>query len=211
MKIIKMITGPLATCTYIIYDEDTRKGYIIDPGGDGEEILKKVRNLELKIEGVIATHLHIDHFADADFLVEKLNTVFMYNKEEEKVDYDELIKLAYLLGYRKIKIPGNKKYLNEGDKLSLGGEKLKILLTPGHTPGSISLYTPGHIFSGDVIFRDGFGRVDLPGGNMKQLINTIKNKIFNLPDHTVIHPGHGDDTTVGREKKHNLILSIWEE
>ena len=210
MKTIRMITGPLATCTYIIYSEKNLKGYVIDPGGDGEKILETIQNLGLEIEGVIATHLHIDHFAEADFLVKKLDTVFLYNKKEESVDYEDLKKLAYLLGYRNIKIPEEKQYLDEGDKLDLGKEKLEIILTPGHTPGSISLYIPGHIFSGDVIFRDGFGRTDFPGGDMEQLVETIKNKIFTLPDETVIHPGHGEDTTVGREKKHNLILYVWD-
>ena len=208
LRAIKIVTGLLATNTFIVFDDKKLEGIIIDPGGDEEIILNEIGKHGLKVTFIVATHLHIDHVAGVNKLLEVLKAKFMYHRLEEPFRENKaMIHFARFLGYNNVNIPKADNYLEEGDEIAIGDERLKVLHTPGHSPGSISLYTEGHVFSGDVIFMDGVGRTDLPGGDWDSLLGTIRDKIFTLGDDTVIHPGHGPETTVGREKRENIFLT----
>ena len=207
-KIVKLITGILNVNTYIVVDEESEKALIIDPGGNEDEILRTINNLNVDIEGIIATHLHFDHIAGVPKLRYELNTEFMYHPLEEMVDQTSYAWLARMLGYKNFEIPKADKYLKEDETIRLGSLEIKVILTPGHTPGSVTLFFEKNAFVGDVIFREGVGRTDFPGGDWDTLEKTIKTKIYTLPDDTVLHPGHGPETTVGYEKKFNPFVRL---
>ncbi len=169
-------------------------------------ILSKIEELDARITGIVATHLHFDHIAGVKTLLSELNTDFMYCPLEELVDIKNHYWLARLLGYKELYIPKATLYLNDGDKIELGKTVLSVMLTPGHTPGSITLLVNDHAFVGDLIFKEGVGRTDFPSGDWGKLVRSVKEKIYTLPDSTVLHPGHGPNTTVGHEKKNNPFI-----
>ena len=209
LEIIKIVTGTLQANGYIIYDSESREGLIIDPGWNANLFLKKINELKLFIKMIIATHLHFDHVGAVNILQKKLNIPFVYHEGEETVDYSPINAFAPYFGYGNLNIPRATKYLKEGETITLGEEiELKILHTPGHSPGSITLITEAHAFVGDLIFAGGVGRTDIPGGDWETLVSSIRNKIFKLPDSTLLHPGHGLDTTVGFEKTGNPFIKL---
>jgi len=208
LKVVRIVTGMLNVNTYIVVDEDSQKAIIIDPGGDEDVIIKTIRDLDVDAEAIIATHLHFDHIAGVKALKEELNIVFLYHPLEELVDQTGHVWLARMLGYKNFETPKADKYLKEDEELKLGASKLKIILTPGHTPGSICLLGDKIAFVGDLIFREGVGRTDFPGGDWDTLVKSIKSKIYTLPDDTVLYTGHGPETTVGHEKQFNPFVRI---
>ena len=208
VKIVRIVTGLLNVNTYIVVDIDSGKTIVIDPGGDEDMILSKIEELDAQVVGIVATHLHFDHVAGVKTLLDELNTDFMYCPLEELIDIKTHYWLARLLGYKELEIPKATVYLNDGDKIELGKTVISVMLTPGHTPGSITLLVNDRAFVGDLIFREGVGRTDFPGGDWDQLVKSVKEKIYTLPDATVLHPGHGPDTTVGYEKKNNPFIRV---
>jgi len=207
LEIVKIITGTLQANGYIVYDPLSREGVIIDPGWNFNKFMRKIMELKLSIKMIIATHLHFDHVGAVEKLVNSLKIPFAYHEGEESVDYSPINTFAPYFGYGDLNTPRANRYLREGDKILLGNEtKLEILHTPGHSPGSITLVTEGHAFVGDLIFAGSVGRTDIPGGDWEALMSSIRNKIFKLPDSTLLHPGHGIDTTVGFEKTGNPFI-----
>jgi len=206
--IIKRLqVGPLMTNCYIVGCEETREGAIIDPGGEADLILAAVKELNLTIKYVINTHGHFDHILANREVLEATEAKLAIHQADEQL-------LAAGGGTEAFGVKANASLLPdvklcEGDMITLGKIKLKVLHTPGHSPGSISLYNEkeGVIFDGDVLFRDGIGRTDLPGSSHHILMETIRDKLLNLPDDTIVYPGHGSPTTIGRERRNNPFLS----
>jgi glyoxylase-like metal-dependent hydrolase (beta-lactamase superfamily II) len=212
--IVKMLqVGPIMTNCYIVGCEETKEGAIIDPGGNGERILAKVRQLGLEIKYVINTHCHFDHMLANKEVIEGLKEsqqqpplLAIHQAEEPMLKSGGG---AHLFGLRGFSSPPADVYLEEGDVLTLGQVKLKVLYTPGHSVGSISLLNEEEkaVFDGDVLFNMSIGRADLTGGNPKTLMDSIRNKLLTLPDDAVVYSGHGPATTIGRERAGNPFLT----
>ena len=205
--IVECITvGPLQTNCYVVADELNGKGLVIDPGGDGSKILKVVEKLGIEVSLVINTHGHFDHIMANKEIIRATGARLAIHKDDEPL----LRKGGGLMFLGLIaSSPPPDLYLQEGDEVKFGKAYLRVLHTPGHSPGSISLYSPeeGVLFCGDVLFYMSIGRWDFPGGNYQVLMDSIQTKLLALPDNTIVYPGHGPSTTIGQEKVHNPFLS----
>ena len=197
--------------TFIVYDQ-TKECIIIDPGcysiEEKEELLSFININQLKPTLLINTHCHIDHIFGNNFVNKKWNTRLVINKLEL-----EILKSAHVVaqsyGFNNYEpSPQPSKYIIEGDIITFGKSELKVLFTPGHAPGHISLYSKKDefIISGDVLFMNSIGRTDLPGGDYETILKTIKNKLLTLPKQTKVYCGHGPETTIDNEKNNNPFL-----
>ncbi len=205
--IVKMLhVGPLQTNCYIAGCEETKEGAIIDPGGDAKAILAEVERLGLKIKYVINTHGHFDHTLANKEVVKATEASLAIHS----ADAPMLTKGggALFFGIVGKGSPPVDTILDEGQVLTLGKIEFTILHTPGHSSGSICLYSEeeGVLFDGDVLFNMGMGRYDLPGGDYRVLMASIQ-RLLALPDETTVYPGHGPATTIGRERRSNPFLS----
>jgi hydroxyacylglutathione hydrolase len=205
--IVKMLcVGLLQTNCYIVGCEDTKEAAIIDPGGDAKLILAEVKRLGLKIKYVINTHGHFDHtLANKEVVKATKASLAIHSADAPMLTMGGG---AFFFGIIGKASPPADMILEEGQALTLGNIELKVLHTPGHSPGSICLYSEeeGVLFDGDVLFNMGIGRSDLPGGNYSVLMESIQ-KLLTLPDETTVYPGHGPATTIGRERRSNPFLS----
>ena len=197
VKIIKV--GQLDTNCYLVYENN--EGVIIDPGDDGIKIYNEILSRGLTIKFIILTHWHFDHVCALDYVKEKTGAKVVISH----VDSTMLSK--NIPGFPQVTLPYSKPdiLVSDGDTLKFGETELKVISTPGHTAGGISIISNDSIFSGDTLFKESIGRCDLPGGNMKTEINSAK-KLLQFPDDTVIYPGHGERTTVGHEKIYNFYV-----
>lgn len=201
-----LAVGPLQTNCYIVADELNGKGVIIDPGGDAGKILKTVERLGIEVSLVINTHGHFDHImANKDVIKATGASLAIHMDDEALLRRGGGLPFLGLIASS----PPPDLYLKDGDEVKIGSAYLKVIHTPGHSPGSISLYYPegGILFCGDVLFYMGVGRWDFPGGNYEVLMASIRNKLLTLPDETIVYPGHGPSTTIGQEKAHNPFLT----
>ena len=211
MKLKSFIFNQFYENTFIVSDS-TNDCIIVDPGcysNDEKNILKKyIDNNNLNPVKLINTHCHIDHILGNKFAAKTwgLNLETHQNDIELLENSSEIARLYGFIDYEKS--PSTTQFLNEGDIVEFGNSKLKILYTPGHAPGHISLYSKKEkfIISGDVLFNNSIGRTDLPGGDFNVLIESIKTKILCLDDDTVVYCGHGPATTVGYERVNNPFL-----
>lgn len=207
MILESLIVGPIWTNCFVIGDEKTCEGTIIDPGGDPGEIMRVVKNTGLDIKFIIATHGHFDHISAINQLKKKLECDFLIHKDD-LLFVRESKRAAKIWDFDIEQVPDPDKHVNEGDVLNLGAIELRILHTPGHSPGGISIYIQGEkvLFSGDTLFQSSIGRTDLPMGSMEDLARSIKNKLYALPEDTIVYTGHGTQTTIGEEKKYNSFV-----
>lgn len=205
LKIIKMPAGRLGANSYIVYSENTRQGIVIDPGGDADLLLKKIEENNLDIEYIVLTHGHGDHIGGVEGLETALDAKVLVHKEDAEMISNPEINLSKMIGLGDISLKADRK-LSHGDVLEIGDLKFHILHTPGHTRGGISLKAENYLFTGDTLFQGSIGRTDLIGGDYKTLIDSIKREILTLEDDIIILPGHGENTTVGQEKKINPYL-----
>lgn len=204
--IVEMLTvGELGTNCFIVVCEETRKAVIIDPGGEARLILNAAKRLQADVQYIVNTHGHFDHTLADDEIKKATGAKLAIHPLEAPVLKSSLQGMATWL---RIKLPESQPdlYLNEGDELKVGNIAFKVLHTPGHSPGHITLLTDGKAFVGDCLFYQGIGRTDLPGGSYEQLMESIRNKLLSLGDDTVVYPGHGPITTVGQERRHNPWL-----
>lgn len=228
MIIKTFVEPPIDNNNYLIIDEETRESALIDcsalqiwdkiPYIKGNvastttgENRQEVENITLKY--ILLTHGHFDHIAgikplDAPFEFDSQESnrpkVYMHKADMEWVS--RVNEYMPMMGMSEISVPKIDVFVEDGDIITLGNTKIKVLHTPGHTQGGVCYYVGNVLFSGDTIFRESVGRCDLPGGNFDQIVSSIENKIFKLPEETVIYPGHGKPTTVGWEKVHNSYM-----
>ncbi len=215
MIVETLVVGLLQTNSYVIVDEGSGEGAIIDPGGDAGQILNTVRELDtrldvdLAIKVVVNTHAHFDHVLDNGKVMEQLSR--LSDAPPKLVAHPQAAPLlaagggARWFGFQSAPSPEPDLLVEDGDVLSLGQLSFQVMHTPGHSPGSITLYCAEEkaLFVGDVLFRQGVGRPDLPGGDWATLMDSIRTRLYTLPDDTVVYPGHGPATTIGQEKKSN--------
>lgn len=214
LRLVSFPVGNYACNCSILYSESTREAVIIDPGNDQELILKKIKELNIDVKKLLHTHAHFDHIGRSSNISEATKATMHLHKGDQFL-YDMLPQQGLYFG-EKIGTPKPiDSYLEDGETFSLADPEintfLKTLHTPGHTPGSCCFYseyfdTP-HLFSGDTLFMQSIGRTDLPGGDGRLIIKSIKERLLVLPDETLVTPGHGPMTNILEEKKYNPFLS----
>jgi glyoxylase-like metal-dependent hydrolase (beta-lactamase superfamily II) len=196
--------GLLQVNCYIIGDEETREAVVIDPGGDEGEILEVLKYHKLNLKMIIDTHGHFDHVDANQPLKDATGAAIAIHELDAQMLTQPSAEAMFFTGNR-LRLSQADVLLKEGDVISFGQYRLKVLHTPGHTPGGISLLMEGHpyVYVGDLLFNGSIGRTDFPGGDFDALINAVRTKIFPLGDNYIVYPGHGPVTTVGHEKKYN--------
>lgn len=206
MKITKYMTGPIQVNTYLVYDEETKKGFIVDPGGYEPRITAQIKDEAVELQYIILTHGHGDHIGGVeafkkDFPAAKIVAL----RAEDKMLHDPEANCSIEM-FRKAIMIDAEIQVEDGDLLEVGNMELKFIATPGHTEGGMCIYTGKTLFSGDTLFCRSIGRTDFAGGNFSDIINSIKTKLFILPDDTVVLPGHMGKTTIGEEKRGNPFV-----
>jgi glyoxylase-like metal-dependent hydrolase (beta-lactamase superfamily II) len=192
-----------ANC-YLLECEETLSAVVIDPGDDADVILNILEERKLNLELIINTHGHVDHIAANSDLKQKTNAQLCIHKLDADMIVNPQKNLSSFIG-RAISSSPASKILKDGDILEAGMISLKVIHTPGHSPGSICLLTDEAIFTGDLLFAGSIGRYDFPGSSYEQIINSLK-KIMELDDNIEVYPGHGPITTIGEERSTNLFL-----
>ena len=206
LNIKRLSLGPLGTNCYILYNGED--ALIVDPGGDAKQIISFLDQQNVKPLCILLTHAHFDHIGGVEELRNHYNIdVYLHENEQEWLSNPELNRSLFFTG-EGFAIKGPDHLLRPG-KIELGSFEFEIIHTPGHSPGSVSFIFKDDQFivSGDVLFQNGVGRSDLPGGNFTQLESTIREKLYKLPDEYVVLPGHGETTTIGYEKETNPFVS----
>jgi glyoxylase-like metal-dependent hydrolase (beta-lactamase superfamily II) len=213
MKVIRFGFSLFGINTYIVWDESTRKCAVIDPGminsTEREALTRCIKRKNLIVEHLINTHLHIDHAVGDKFVAATYGVPVSAHRADEQLGANMQMQADMFCIYEHVDNVTIGHYLEDGELISVGESKLKVIHLPGHSKGGIALYDEegGYLLSGDTIFCGSVGRADLPGGDMIELINSIKTKLLTLPDDTVIYPGHGPETTIGAERKQNPYIN----
>ncbi|RQW88214.1 MAG: MBL fold metallo-hydrolase [Geobacter sp.] len=201
-----VVVGPLMVNCYILGCEATREGVVVDPGGDAENILSAVSSHDLTIVQIINTHGHFDHVGANQALMDAFGAgLSIHELDAPMLARADVTALRY--GLKAENSPPPTGYLQEGDSISFRKYSLTVLHTPGHTLGGCSLYGEGLVLTGDTLFVESVGRTDFPGGSAAVLLKSIQEKLLNLPDATIVYPGHGPATTIGHERLHNPYLT----
>ncbi|HEX4992750.1 MAG TPA: MBL fold metallo-hydrolase [Rubrobacteraceae bacterium] len=206
--ILEMLTvGPFQENCYVIGDEATGEGALIDPGDEAARIALAVERTNLEIGWIIITHAHIDHVGAVAALVDEYACPVLMHAEAEPM-LGQLPTQAMMMGLRFGKVPAVDRHIEDDEVLEVGGLELKALYTPGHAPGHLAFYleSEGLVLSGDALFAGSVGRTDLFGGDMELLLRSIDERLMTLPDETRVLPGHGPETTIGEEQAHNPFL-----
>lgn len=204
MQVIKLEVGNLGTNCYIVYDQQQRAG-VIDPGGSAPQILRTIEEHQFQVECIINTHGHADHILANKAVQQATGAPIFIHAADAAMLTDKHKNLSLFIG-ESICVPPPARLLQDGDTVQIGDITLKVLHTPGHTPGGISLYADGVVFVGDAMFYESIGRTDFPGGSYRQLISAIQKRLLTLPDETRVLPGHGPETTIGHERRYNPFL-----
>jgi glyoxylase-like metal-dependent hydrolase (beta-lactamase superfamily II) len=206
VKVHAFTVGPLESNSYLVVDEAAREAALLDPGMESEPVADVLAREHLTVTSIINTHGHFDHvFGNAYFKAKTGAPLLMHRADLDLVK--RLEEQSLYFGFRATPSPSPDRFLEEGDEVRVGGIRLRVLHTPGHSPGGICLVTDGAAFVGDTLFAGSIGRTDLPGGSAEELLTSIREKLLALPDETVLYPGHGPATTIGHERRHNPFLT----
>ena len=204
MILKKLELGMFASNCYIVGDESTKEGMIIDPGADAKQILRTVEDLGLTIKVIALTHSHMDHVGALSEVKEATGAEIAIHTDEAKF-FQRQPRRGVFNPFSQ-PLPDPDRLLQEGDTIDIGNLHFRVLHTPGHTPGGMCLLEEGIVFCGDTLFNFGIGRADFPGASYDQEIESIQTKLMTLPDATVVCPGHGPDTTIRVEREFNPFL-----
>ena len=203
MLIEALVLMPFGTNCYIVGDESTGEGMVIDPGIDGDRIISKIEETGLAIKLIVLTHGHPDHIGALKEVKDATGApVAIHPEDAMYIDGGS----GSGFGFPRQEPIKPDRLLIEGDTVTLGNLNFLVIHTPGHTQGGICLFGEGVVFTGDTLFQYSIGRYDMPGGNGRQLLDNIATKLMVLPDETVAYPGHGPQTTIGEEKRGNPFL-----
>lgn len=201
MKIMGIPVGMIQENCYIAYGEESSQALIVDPGDWADRLIELLTEKKLTPVAILLTHGHFDHIGGVEALREHYKIPVYATKAEQEVLQNTAMSMAgFTLKTDEI--------VSDGQELLLGGMKVKVLETPGHTPGGCCYYFPeeGALFSGDTLFCESVGRTDFPGGNMSKLVRGIREKLMTLPEDVTVYPGHMEETTIGHEKIYNPFL-----
>ena len=202
MKFKHLAVGPLMSNCYIIACKQTREAAVIDPGDEADNILIAISEFKSRLKYILNTHGHFDHVG-ANARLKQVTGASILIHEEDAPMLNIVSSSAGAWGMSSVDSPPPDQTIKEGDIIDVGQIKLKVIHTPGHSPGGVSFLTDNIVFVGDTLFAGSIGRTDFPGGNYNTLITSVKNKLFVLDDNVVVYPGHGPETTIGNEKSTN--------
>jgi glyoxylase-like metal-dependent hydrolase (beta-lactamase superfamily II) len=205
MKIETFPVSSFGMNCYLVADSESGEAIYIDPGAEADLLIENISNMNLNLKFIINTHCHVDHVAEASRVIDHFKVPFYIHKGDLPL-LDNLPEQGKFFGLNVQKTPEITEFVNDGDSFDFGSLTALVLHTPGHSPGGISIKIENSVFVGDCLFMDSIGRTDLPGGNYDQLIKSINDKLLTLDDTTVVYPGHGPATTIGRERKNNPFL-----
>lgn len=203
-KIHTLVVGRLQTNCYIL--QSSSKAFVIDPGDEGERILRYLDSIKVSPVQIIATHTHFDHVLGVDIIRKKLKIPFLIHRDDLSMLQSMQSRVRQFMNLEVPPPPTVDGYLSDQEVINLGDETLRVIHTPGHSPGSISLSGSDYVLTGDALFNQSIGRTDLPGGDLETLTRSIREKLFSLGDETTVYPGHGPDTTIGDEKLANPFV-----
>ena len=203
MIIKTFVEPPIENNNYLLIDEESKEAALVDCSSMDDNILIELKKNNATLKYALLTHGHFDHIGGLNDLPENVQ-VLMHENDMEWIN--EVNTYLPMIGMPSMEIPKIHKYIKDNDVIKLGDTEIKVIHTPGHTQGGVCFYIEGHLFSGDTIFRESVGRCDLPGGDFNQIVDSIEQRIFELPEETIIYPGHGKTTTVGWEKVHNSFM-----
>ena len=201
-----IVVGVFAENAWVIGNRRTGEAIAIDPGDQPEEILAMSRDMGVTIKLIANSHAHIDHILGVRGVQSATGAKFLLHQGDLAIARNAAGTAAGFLGRPVDPPPDPDAYLADGDEIDVDGVKLKVIHTPGHTPGSLSFYTEGMLFSGDTLFQGSIGRTDLPGGDYDQEMASIVDKLLTLPDDTVVLPGHMRETRIGFERQANPFV-----
>lgn len=211
LTVTSFVFSPVQENTYVVHNE-AGECIIVDPGcyfgNERNELKEFIQSGRLAPKYLLNTHCHLDHVFGNKFIHDTYGlTLHIHEKEKPVLDYAPTSGLSWGLPFDNYR--GDLLFLREGDVIRLGEDELRVLFTPGHSPGHISFHCAGQgfVLSGDVLFRQSIGRTDLPGGDLDTLIHSIREKLFVLPNETIVYAGHGPETTIGEEKLGNPYLN----
>jgi hydroxyacylglutathione hydrolase len=201
-----VVVGLFRENCYIIGSKQTGEAICVDPGDEIDEIRALAREMKVRITKIACSHGHLDHIMAVRALKEETGAPFLLHQQDLEIARNMPTSAWNMLQRRELPTPDPDAFLADGDDVEIPGISLKAIHTPGHTPGSICLYTPGILFSGDTLFQGSIGRTDLPGGSFPQIMDSIVTRLLELPDETIVRPGHMDQTTIGLERRTNPFI-----
>ncbi len=205
LQVEQLIVGPLATNCYLVWDDHNKEAAIIDPGDDAETILQRCAKLDLNIRYILITHGHFDHVGAVAKIKQQTNAEFLAHEADISfLEGGQQSAQRWGLSIDQPPLPN--KYLKEGDTVTIGRHTLKVLHTPGHSPGGISFVHDKMVFCGDTLFQANIGRTDFRMGSFEELSHSIKTRLYTLPDDTIAYTGHGPRTQIGFEKQNNPFV-----
>lgn len=206
MKIVNIPTGMLQANTYLVCDETSRLGFIVDIGGYSKELKNIIEKNDIQIQYIVLTHGHGDHIGGVqEHLKDFPDAKVVCSRAEEKMLLDPELNEAHHFGPEKVSFKPDI-LVDDGDTLTVGNMTMKFIMTPGHTEGGMCILVDDVLFSGDTLFCRSIGRTDLAGGDFRTIMESIKKKLFLLPDETQVLPGHMGPTTIGFEKENNPFV-----
>jgi hydroxyacylglutathione hydrolase len=206
MEYLSLIVGPLETNCYLVYCPQTLECAVVDPGADAGNIIRLIAEKELKPRLILNTHGHVDHIGANKDIKERYDIpLFIHSADSPMLESVLQSEMGIFLGAKDSPPPDH--FLDDKEKIKIGKSHLKVIHTPGHSPGSVSFLGDGFLLSGDTLFFGGVGRTDLPGGSWQEMVNSIRNKILTMPEEMIVLPGHGPYTTVGQEKRSNPFIT----
>ena len=206
MILMRIVVGPLQVNCYFLADDKTKEAVVIDPGDDAQEILKIINEKRLKVKYIINTHAHFDHVG-ANKAIKDATGAELLLHADDAAALATVSKQSRSFGMGPVSSPVPDRLLKHGDVITAGEISLKVLHTPGHTPGGTSLLEEGIVFTGDSLFAGSIGRTDFPGGDLLTLLHSIRKNLMTLPDDTKVFPGHGPASTIGEERAENPFLN----
>lgn len=208
LEIKKLVVGIAATNCYLIFNSVTKEAAVIDPGGEGPRIMEACEKLSLKVKAILLTHGHFDHITAADGLRKAWEAPVWAWEKEDRVLADDSLNLSVRFEGNHVSLQADRQ-LKDGEVFELIGFTFRLIATPGHTEGSCCYYVESEkvLFSGDTLFDGSYGRVDFPTSSSGQMIHSVAEVLFDLPDDVKVYPGHMGDTTIGTEKKYNPLAA----
>ncbi|MEW6739149.1 MAG: MBL fold metallo-hydrolase [Nitrospirota bacterium] len=203
MLIKNIVVGPLEVNCFVVADEGSKKAVVVDPGDEPDRIMDIIKNNDFVVEYIICTHGHFDHVGAVSDLKKETNAKVLIHKDELEI-YDAAKDMAAFWGYDLDPLPDPDVLVKDGEGITAGGLSFKVFHTPGHSPGGICLYGEGIVITGDTLFAGSVGRTDFHGGDTNRLKESFK-RLMSLPENIRVLPGHGPETTIGREKRENMF------